>query len=65
MTSVYDNVFRRNGIYGAPLANNLNGKKLPENPKIVTPDIVKRNGGAIQDWKPGNNNADLLEGVTE
>ena len=65
MPSVYDNVFNRRGIYGAPLSSSLNGKKLPENPKIVTPAIVKRAGGAIKGWEAGNQNADLLEGVTE
>ena len=53
------------GIYGSPLATGLNTKKVPTNPKIVTPDISKRNGGSIENWKPGNNNSDLLQGVTE
>ena len=65
MASVYDNVFNRSGIYGAPIPSNLNRQKLPENPKIVTPAIVKRDGGAIKGWEAGNNNADLLVGVTE
>lgn len=65
MASIYDNVFNRQGIYGTPLSSSLNGKNLPENPKIVTPAIVKRAGGAIEGWQEGNKNADLLEGVTE
>ena len=66
MPSVYDNIFNRGqGIYGGAISTSLNGKPLPENPKIVTPAIVERDGGAIEGWEPGNQNADLLEDVTE
>ena len=66
MKSIYDTVFNRQWIYGSPLAvTSLNGKKIPVNPKIETPAIVRRAGGAIKGWEPGNKNADLLEGVTE
>lgn len=65
MASTYDNIFRKSGIYGAPLPSSLNGEKLPDNPRIITPDIVKRAGGAVEGWQPGNKNEDLLEGVTE
>jgi len=65
MASIYDNTFNRSGLYGAPLARtSLNGKNLPETPKIVTPPIVKRAGGAIEGWSAGNKNADLLTNVT-
>ena len=66
MPSVYDNIFNRGrGIYGSPVSTTLNGQKLPENPKIVTREIVERDGGAIEGWEPGNKNADLLEGVEQ
>jgi hypothetical protein len=56
----------KRGIYGSPLSNtSMNGKQIPEIPKIVTPDIVKRDGGAVQRWESGDNNSDLLEGVSE
>jgi hypothetical protein len=51
------------GIYDSPFSNtSMNGKQIPE---IVTPDIVKRDGGAVQRWESGDNNSDLLEGVSE
>jgi len=55
-----DNVFKRQGMYGAPLPSGLNGLRLPKNPRMSTPATVKRAGGAIESRSSGDKNNDLL-----
>jgi hypothetical protein len=60
MAKAQNNIYRRQGIYGSPLPSGLKDLKAPENPEIVTPDISKRSGGAIEPKEAGTQNDDLL-----
>jgi hypothetical protein len=65
MNSIYGNAFNRSGVYGAPLAvDRLNGKKIPENPRVITPETARRDGGGIENWEGGDKNNDLIGNVS-
>jgi hypothetical protein len=49
--------FNQGGMYGSPLPSGLERLRLPNNPQVIIPETVKRNG--ITDVKPGDNN-DIL-----
>ena len=61
MRSVYGTSYAKGGIYGTPIASRMTTSRIPANPRVVTPKIVKRDGGAIKEWEAGNKNDDLLE----
>jgi hypothetical protein len=51
--------FNQGGVYGSPLPSGLERLRLPNNPQVIIPETVKRNGNGITDVKPGGNN-DIL-----
>jgi len=42
-----NNLYKREGLYGAPLPSGLTNMRYPENPRVVTPETAKK---GIKDW---------------